>query len=147
MARMMRIGRYRRSIRTNATHSLDREHSPQRAQSPSRRAQRQVNTRLLCTASHHRDIAALVARMVDSEDQCCITPPEPSTPSNEVDEGYSSSEEPMPTSRRSSVAQSRPRTNYRRSSDYKSTGACVSKDVRFRRERDHRRIRSSEKSS
>ena len=123
---------------------------PQRPQSPSRRVQRQLNTRLLCSASHHRDIAALVTRMVDSNEQCSITPPGSTTPTRveHDDEGYSSGNEPaLPTSRRSSVATARTRPEFRRSSDYKSGGTCVSKNIRFRKNDSHRRIRSSEKSS
>lgn len=120
-----------------------------RSHSPSQRVQRQVNARLLCSSSHHRDIAALVARMVQSSDQCSVNPPPDTitTAALEDDEGYDSSEGLSPVnSRRSSVATSRQRSEYRRSSDMKSTGACVSKSARFRKDRGHSRIRSSEKS-
>ena len=122
---------------------------PQRSHSPSRRIQRQLNTRLLCSVSHHRDIATLVARMVESNDQCSTAPLSPTSLVNvpEPDEGYSSSDEPMTaTSRRSSVATVK-RSEYRRSSDLKLGGACVSKNIRFRKDRGHRRSRNSETSS
>lgn len=122
---------------------------PQRPHSPSRRMQRQLNTRLLCTTSHHRDIAALVARMVNSKEQCSITPPGSGSPTRaEVeDEGYDSGEGPTTTStRRSSVATIKSRTDYRRSSDLKNGGACVSKNIRLRKDRNHRRIRTSDNS-
>lgn len=111
---------------------------PQRPHSPSRRIQRQVNTRLLCTASHHRDIAALVARMVNSGEQCEVSPPDSITPPNgdDEDEGYNSSEDSQDgRSRRPSIAASRPRLSYRRSGELAGSGACVSKDVRFRKDR------------
>ena len=122
---------------------------PQRPHSPSRRVQRQLHTRLLCTPSHHRDISALVSRMVDAKEQCSITPPGSTTPVDDhEDEGYSSSDEPglSSASRRSSVATVKSRQSYRRSSDMKSTGACVSKNVRFRRDRDPKRVQRAETS-
>lgn len=117
---------------------------PQRAYSPSRRTQRQANTRLLCSATHRQELAALVGRMVERNEQCSITPPETE------DEGYNSAGD-SPKSRRSSVATaqlSRPQMSYRRNSDMRTSGCCVRKDVRFRKgsEKNHRRIRSSEKS-
>ena len=122
---------------------------PQRAHSPSRRAQRQLNTRLLCTASHQRDISSLVANMVDSHDQCLVASPDSFTSTTvDDDEGYNSGNEvTMTTSRRSSVATIRSRHDYRRSSDLKANAACVSKSIRFRKDRHHRRVRSSEHSS
>ncbi|KAK5170958.1 uncharacterized protein LTR77_004102 [Saxophila tyrrhenica] len=115
---------------------------PRRAQSPSRRMQRQVNTRLLCSTSHHRDIAALVSRMVESSDQCSIAPPGSLTPTHE-DEGYSSDNDEqmsgLSASRRPSLAMSKSRSDLRRGSR-----ASVSKDVRFRKNEKCRRIRSSE---
>jgi len=123
---------------------------PMRSHSPSRRTQRQLNTRLLCTPSHHRDIATLVARMVNAKDQCSITPPGSTTPTGvaeDEDEGYNSSSDvdmAPPTSRRSSVATIRSRVESRRGSDLKSGGACVNKSIRLRKDRNHRRPRHSE---
>ena len=123
---------------------------PMRAHSPSRRSARQVNTRLLCSASHHNDIAALVARMVQSGEQCSVTPPQSlSRPSSrdQEDEGYDSSEEPLAsTSRRSSVATLRRGMDYRRASELRTTGACVSKATRLQKDKKHKRLRSGEKS-
>ena len=120
---------------------------PQRPHSPSRRVQRQLNTRLLCTTSHHRDIAALVARMVNSKEQCSITPPESMTPTEieNEDEGYDSGEDTMAsTPRRQSVASTKSKSGYKRSSDLKNGGACVSKNIRLRKDRHHRRNRTSD---
>lgn len=110
------------------------------------RLQRQVNTRLLCTASHHRDISALVARMIDSGDQCDISSPDPSETSLTIDEdeGYNSSED---ISRRSSTVATRPRLEYRRSSDCSRIGTCVTKPVRLRKETKRRRTRKAENTS
>ncbi len=128
--------------------SLSRSRTfPQRSQSTSRRTQRQLNTRLLCSTTHHRDVAALVSRMVESNDQCSITPPGCVTPTHD-DEGYSSENDEqmtgMSASRRSSVATTKSRSDYRRGSDYVGSRASVSKDIRFRKNEKHRRIRSSE---
>jgi len=123
---------------------------PQRPHSPSRRAQRQLNTRLLCSASHHRDIAGLVSRMVDSNEQCSIAPSGSLSPTRveQEDEGYSSGNEPaVPSSRRSSVATIRSRPEFRRSSDYKSGGIAVSKNIRLRKNDNTRRKPSSRKAS
>ncbi len=122
---------------------------PQRSQSPSRRAERQLNTRLLCTASHRRDVATLVARMVNAKDQCSITPPGSTTPTRteDEDEGYNSGEDvdmTLPVSRRSSVATIRSRIDSRRGSDLRVGGACVNKSIRLRKGKNHRRIRTSE---
>lgn len=119
-----------------------------RAQSPPHRSHRQANARLLCSASHHRDIAALVSRMVQSNDQCSVNPPPDSSSATaanlEADEGYDSSEGSIGIeTRRSSYAASRQRLEYRRSSDMKTTGACVSKNTRFRKGTGHSRVRSS----
>jgi len=120
-----------------------------RLHSPSQRQQRQVNARLLCTSAHHRDIAALVSRMVESKEQCSVSPPQAIAPTTAVapeDEGYDSSDGfTAVQSRRSSVAVGSRRVENRRSSDMKTTGACVSKAVRFRRDPGHSRIRSSDK--
>jgi len=115
---------------------------PQRPHSPSRRTQRQLNTRLLCSKTHRRDIAALVTRMVESSEQCSISPTTPVAAHD--DEGYSSeSEERSMTSRRSSVATIKSRPEFRRSSEYKSGGTCVTKNVRLRKKSDgHRRIKT-----
>jgi len=122
---------------------------PARPHSPSQRLQRQVNARLLCTSSHHRDIAALVSRMVESKQQCSVSPPQAIAPTAEAaqeDEGYDSSDGSTAVqSRRSSVAVNGKRVDHRRSSDMRASGACVSKSVRFRRDRVHSRVRSSDK--
>ena len=124
---------------------------PTRPHSPSRRTQRQLNSRLLCSTSHHRDIASLVAKMVKTQDQCSITPPGSTTPTRaeHEDEGYNSGsdvEMQLPTSRRSSAATIRSRLD-RRGSDMRSSGACVNKSIRFRKDRNHIRIRSAEQQS
>lgn len=123
-------------------------HHPRRTISPSRhRHQRQLNARLLCTASHHRDIAALVARMLNSHDQCSVAPPVSIAPSptsapapnvddgEDDDEGYDSDDQAGPRAIRPSAAE------YRRAADPKRTGASFSKDIRLRRESAHRRRR------
>ena len=117
---------------------------PTRAHSPSRRTQRQANSRLLCSSAHRKELVALVGRMVERKEQCSISPPETE------DEGYNSASE-LPQSRRSSAAtvrSTRPEMSYRRNSDMRTSGTCVSKDVRLRKgsERRHCRVRSSEKS-
>lgn len=118
---------------------------PQRSHSPSQRQQRQVNARLLCSSSHRQELAALVARMVQSKEQCSVHQIESIQAVAVEDEGYDSSEQSTPVhSRRSSIAVQK--QQYRRSSDMKSTGASVRKDVRFRKDRHHSRKRSSEKS-
>lgn len=119
---------------------------PSRPHSPSRRMQRQVNTRLLCSMSHAKDIASLVSRMVDCKEQCNVSSGT-ATSSIEEDEGYNSSETTLCQSRRSSMAPSkvsRSGLEYRRSSDFKTTGAYVSKAMRFRKDKKHKRIRSAE---
>ncbi|KXL46242.1 hypothetical protein M433DRAFT_144558 [Acidomyces richmondensis BFW] len=125
---------------------------PARPHSPSQRLQRQLNSRLLCSTSHHRDISALVAQMVESNEQCSISPPEAmSAPAAVDDEGYDSSDgsysgsslTPVQShshSRRSSLAASKQRLEYRRSSDItKAAGACVTKGARFRKDKKHSR--------
>ena len=138
------------SIEDEEFNQLSRSRTfPQRPHSPSRRHQRQVNTRLLCSSTHHRDIAALVSRMVDSKEQCSITPPGPMTPNSveDEDEGYDSGEDTsMSTSRRPSIATLKSRSDFRRNSDLKRTGACVNKSIRLRKHRHHRRVRTSEQS-
>ncbi|OQO11902.1 hypothetical protein B0A48_03629 [Cryoendolithus antarcticus] len=128
-----------------------RNRSSARPQSPTRRQQRQANSRLLCSATHHKDIAALLMRMLESKDQCSITPPDSLSraatreTSNE-DEGYNSEDDVeetlRPTSRRPSLAA----LKFRRASDYRKTGASVNKEVRLRtKDKVHRRQRSDEK--
>lgn len=139
------------SIDEDETSPLSRTQTfqrPARPHSPSQRLQRQLTSRLLCSASHHRDISALVAQMVESNEQCSISPPEAmSTPAVVDDEGYDSSDgsysgspltpvQSNTQTRRSSVAASKQRLEYRRSSDItKTAGACVSKGTRFRKDR------------
>jgi len=144
----------RRSVRRSRTFPQ----RPARPHSPSQRLQRQANARLLCSASHHRDISALVARMVESSDQCSVSAPPEVLPSavaaasttsssstmatTPEDEGYDSCEDgsspayTMSSARRPSGLAARPKLLYRRSSDMKTlTGACVSKTARQRKDR------------
>ena len=117
------------------------------AHSPSQRLQRQTNARLLSSASHARDIAALVSRMVESNDQCSVQcPPESLVP--DTDEGYDSDDQTArpEVSRRVSIATSKRQLLYRRSSELSMTGACVSKSTRFRKPSGMSRVRSTEKS-
>lgn len=120
----------------------------QRSHSPSRRLQRQAQTRMLCNMSHAKDISALVSRMVDDKDQCTIRSGSVS-PTTEDDEGYTSSGDPLAASesRRSSMATTKARLehSYRRSSDMKTMGAYVSKATRFRKDKKHKRVRSAER--
>ncbi|KAI6791351.1 hypothetical protein KC361_g7373 [Hortaea werneckii] len=124
-----------------------------RAHSPSTRIRRQANARLLCSSTHREDITALVARMVQSNDQCSVNPPPDSLSTSAVideDEGYDSSNESLTPvqSRRCSITTSRSRVDFRRSSDMKKTGACVMKAARMRREKSgYARNRSAEKST
>jgi hypothetical protein len=121
---------------------------PPRPHSPSQRLQRQLNARLLCSTSHHRDIAALVHRMVQANEQCSVSPPEaiatsPTTPTSpEEDEGYDTGNDYATPAL---AVPPRPRLDYRRSMEFRMTGACVSKSVRFRKDRGHSRVRSSDK--
>ncbi|SMR50899.1 unnamed protein product [Zymoseptoria tritici ST99CH_1A5] len=124
----------------------------ERANSPtSRRNQRQVSTRRLCSsATHRRDIEALVKRMVEREEQCAISSAACSS-ANEVeettgvngmaesDEGYDSevSLRRVVTSATDDGGMRRVisvSTEVRRASEMRVNGACVSKAVRFRRE-------------
>lgn len=129
--------------------SRSRTFPPSRSHSPSQRARRQANARLLCTPDHREDISALVARMVRSNDQCSVNQPLDSMASSaaiDEDEGYDSSEGLTPVrSRRSSLAASKIRAEFRRSSDMKKTGACVNKTTRMRRDERHSHRRSSER--
>ncbi|EMC99092.1 hypothetical protein BAUCODRAFT_391215 [Baudoinia panamericana UAMH 10762] len=110
---------------------------PARPHSPTQRSRRQCNARLLCSASHHRDIAALVARMVDSGEQCSVSASS-NVAMDAEDEGYDSSSQSLTPaqSRRSSLAITGKKQDGRRlSRDTKSAGACVSKTARLRRDR------------
>jgi hypothetical protein len=125
------------------------------ARSSNHRARRQSNSRLLCSTSHHRDIAALVARMVDCQEQCSIAAPGPASAAlrhddggdDDDDEGYDSCGffDPDPSHRSAAVGaapQRRPRLEYRRSMELKASiggGACVSKSIRLRKDRVHKR--------
>lgn len=115
---------------------------PSRSHSPSRRVQRQVNTRLLCSAIHTKDIEHLVSRMVDCKEQCEVRSDSVSQIVEADDEGYDSPDANQ--SRRSSVAVQKTRLDYRRPSDMRATGARVSKAVRCKKDQKHRRIRSTE---
>ncbi|KJX92850.1 hypothetical protein TI39_contig5818g00001 [Zymoseptoria brevis] len=121
----------------------------ERASSPtSRRNQRQVSTRRLCrSATHRRDIEALVKRMVEREDQCAISSAACSSAKEaeetivaESDEGYDS-EVSLRRVVTSAAAEDggmkrviSASTEVRRASAMRVNGACVSKAVRFRRE-------------
>ncbi|WPG98827.1 Hypothetical protein R9X50_00162500 [Acrodontium crateriforme] len=109
---------------------------PQPPHSPSQRQRRQASTLLLCSSTHHRDIAQLVSRMVENNDQCSVTPSNLITPPRAESEEYDSNDETRRTiaPRRASIAIPK-RVDYRRSSELKSGGNCVSKSARFRRDR------------
>ncbi|CZT20134.1 uncharacterized protein RCC_05991 [Ramularia collo-cygni] len=135
------------AIYTTATRSRTLPQLQQRSHS---RTQRQASARLLCSTSHHKDIASLVSKMVESKEQCSVTASADSHALSiegdgglACDEGYDSSDA---KSRRSSLAVPRTRLDYRRSSDLKTTGACVNKAVRFRNKQ-QKRIRGSENES
>ncbi|KAK3653415.1 hypothetical protein LTR56_004619 [Elasticomyces elasticus] len=96
---------------------------------PTQRSQRQANARLLCMSSHRQDIAALVASMVNSKEQCSVSSGDSLAriqTISEDDEGYDDSSDGLTPvqSRRSSVANFR-RMDVRRASDSKGAGACV----------------------
>lgn len=113
--------------------------------SPSRRrAQRQHGVRMLCDPSHLRNIQDMVDRMVQSGDQCAISPARASSveaiPSPVDDEGYSSLDENRRCGSISSVSSAASGTSslsFRRSVD-SITGACVSKNVRVKKARNVR---------
>ncbi|TKA26707.1 hypothetical protein B0A54_16995 [Friedmanniomyces endolithicus] len=129
-------------------HSSTSTRQSSRPHSPSQRSQRQANARLLFTHSHRQDIAALVARMVQSKEQCSVSSSESLALTTTIteDEGYDSSDGSTAVhSRRSSVASAR-RVENRRASDVKSLGACVSKSIRFRRDKPLSRARTYERS-
>ena len=115
------------------------------SRSPSRRrAQRQHGVRMLCDPSHLRNIQDMVDKMVQSGDQCAISPPRASsvetTPSPADDEGYSSLDENRRCGSISSVSSAASGTSslsFRRSVD-SITGACVSKNVRVKKARNVR---------
>ncbi|KAK5744368.1 hypothetical protein LTR17_002078 [Elasticomyces elasticus] len=76
---------------------------------PTQRSQRQANARLLCMSSHRQDIAALVASMVNSKEQCFVSSGDSLAriqTISEDDEGYDDSSDSLTPvqSRRSSVA-------------------------------------------
>ena len=106
---------------------------PQRPHSPSQRQRRQASALLLCSSSHHRDIAELVSRMVKANDQCTVTSSDFSS-SNQADQDEYESSEDVQRTRRSSIAVQK-RTDHRRSSEIKTSSGCVSKTNRFRREK------------
>lgn len=120
---------------------------PQRPHSPSRRTQRQANARLLCSASHREEIAALMERMVNSEEQCLISPSSaPLTPPLQDDEGYNTGDDSISEtiSRSSSIVVVPTRADRRRASDLVAGGACVSKSIRLRKGRHLKRVRTTE---
>ncbi|KAK6007209.1 hypothetical protein QM012_006217 [Aureobasidium pullulans] len=113
--------------------------------SPSRRrAHRQHGARMLCDPSHLRSIQDMVDKMVQSGDQCAISPPRAFsvevTPSPTEDEGYSSLDENRRNGSISSVSSAgsgASSLSFRRSVD-SITGACVSKSVRVKKARNVR---------
>ncbi|GAB7364726.1 hypothetical protein MBLNU230_g5525t1 [Neophaeotheca triangularis] len=107
----------------------------QRPHSPSRRAQRQVNTRLLCSGGHHAEIARLVEEMVERGEQCEVAQ-RPSLSPAEEDEGYDSDDGQRARSRASSgLSQSRPRSWDLAGGRESLSHARVSKSVRARKDR------------
>lgn len=109
-----------------------------------RRTQRQHGVRMLCDPSHLRNIQDMVDKMVQSGDQCAISPSRVSSveasPSPADDEGYSSLDESRRSGSVSSVSSAGSGTSslsFRRSVD-SITGACVSKNVRVKKARNVR---------
>ncbi|KAI5246911.1 hypothetical protein E4T47_02381 [Aureobasidium subglaciale] len=109
-----------------------------------RRAQRQHGGRMLCDPSHLRNIQAMVDRMVQSGDQCAVSPSRASSvetkPLPAEDEGYSSLDDKRrqgSISSISSAGSSGSALSFRRSAD-SITGACVSKQVRVKKARNAR---------
>ncbi|KAH0007197.1 hypothetical protein KCU60_g22015, partial [Aureobasidium melanogenum] len=97
---------------------------------------------MLCDPSHLRNIQDMVDKMVQSGDQCAISPPRaPSaSPSPTEDEGYSSLDENRRNGSISSVSSAgsgASSLSFRRSVD-SITGACVSKNVRIKKARNAR---------
>jgi hypothetical protein len=96
---------------------------------------------MCASASHHRDIAALVKRMVERNEQCSVS----RTASSESleqdgelvdDEGYDSGETAglrRVVSSSEALMRRREGCEVRRASEMRFGGACVSKQVRFRR--------------
>ena len=78
--------------------------------------------------------------MVECQDQCTILDTESITPATEDDEGYDSDAQSSELHRISSLM-SRARLQIRRPSDMK--GACVSKTVRLRKRKDHKKVKTS----
>lgn len=118
------------------------QRAPPRPHSPSQRSQRQANARLLCFSAHRADIAALVSRMVNTNDQCSVASGD-LNPSRTDDDGYDSSDGSTPVqSRRASVASIRSR----RGSELRGmSSAGVCKSTRLRRESRLTRVKSSDK--
>jgi hypothetical protein len=109
-----------------------------------RRSQRQHGVRMLCDPSHLRNIQDMVDKMVQSGDQCAISPPRASSvgasPLPADDEGYSSLDENRRSGSISSVSSAgsgASSLSFRRSVD-SITGACVSKNVRVKKARNVR---------
>jgi hypothetical protein len=95
------------------------------------RMQRQANMRWQCTAAHSKDISQLVQRMVEDEDQCCVSDAKPIIPAPNTtcgadqDEGldmdYTPPSPPLYP------------LKFRRSGDRLTGGVCVSRNVRMRK--------------
>lgn len=98
---------------------------------------------MLCDPSHLRNIQDMVDRMVQSGDQCAVSPARASSiepvPSHSDDEGYSSLDENRRNGSISSVSSSGsgPASSLRRPVD-SITGACVSKNIRIKKVRNVR---------
>ncbi|QIW98051.1 hypothetical protein AMS68_003569 [Peltaster fructicola] len=108
--------------------------APLRSMSPTRRrTDRQANARLLCSATHHRDIAALVTKMITQQEQCSVCPPSAITSAVDDDEVDLS-----PLSRQSSGLSITRSKEYRRPSDMRKTGASICKDIRLRKDKSRR---------
>ena len=120
------------------------QHSRSRSRSnhTSRRLQRQFNTRLLCSGAHQNAISELIARMVNSEEQCAISQSNPTTPRDEM-EGFATDGSNTDSSHWSNTI---PRSRMS-SSERKVSCAGIHKSTRFRHDHRYGRIRPSERKS
>lgn len=132
------------SDKASSTSSSDSESSSRRSSTlstssdyfSSRRAQRQLSTRLQCDAAHVRDISALVERMIDAGEHCRVAA---ATAEHGLDEGAAArgrsgrpGAAPPPAGKGHSL-------RYRRSRDALNMQGCVSKSVRIRKREGGRR--------
>lgn len=100
--------------------------SPGSSLNVNRKVQRQRDVRRLCEPDHLRNISELVARMIDSGDQCGIaSSPERSTvartSSSSDDEAYTSTPLSSPSSVSSTSSSEERRNSWFESSDYSSS--------------------------